>query len=386
MAAIQVPPDSTGKKVDTVTLSDAGSEVHRQKMVITGGSGTAEIVVVTDTTPGASAMGLVVRPIGAITLSGTATVAGAVTISGTATVAGSVGISGFPSSLTTGSITASAEEATLSTPGANGIGLQIAGAFTGAIQFEVTIDNSNWVSHALLNKSTNTLVASASAAGVFIGSVGDYRQFRLRASAFTAGGTADYAINLTYGTDSLRLDGPLPAGSANIGTLNNISATVTVAGVVAMSGTATISGNVNISATAPVAGTLNISGSVEVSGAVGLFTTAVHSSASRGPRCVLASTSANVILASAPGAGLSIFVTQVAVTNASGTNTRARLGSSATPGNVTMMLAQSGGGFVMNFTPPWEISANEAFLVSVKPNVSEGIFNAHFFVGSSDSF
>src|SRR5574339_601253 len=134
MASIQVPPDSTGKKVDTVTLSDAGSEVHRQKVVLTGGSGTAEVVVVTDTTPGASAMGLVVRPIGNIA------------ISGTATIAGTVGISGFPSSLTTGTITASAQSSAVSTPGANGVGLQIAGTFTGAIQFEGTVDNSNWVS------------------------------------------------------------------------------------------------------------------------------------------------------------------------------------------------------------------------------------------------
>lgn len=240
---VQVPPDSTGKKIDTVTLTDALSEVHRQKMVVTGGSGTAEVVVVTDAAPAAGDMGLVVRQ------AGTATVAGSVAISGTAQVA-------------------------IATP----------------------------------------IV------------------------------------------------------------VNNISAT------------AIIAGNVNISATATVVGALNISGSVVVAGNVNLFTSAAVPSASRGPRCVIASTSANVTLIAAPGAGISIFVTHIAVSNASGSNTRARVGTSASIGQVTMMMAQSAGGFVMTFTPPWEVSANEALLCSVKPNASEGIFNVHYFVGSADAF
>lgn len=286
MAVIQVPPDSSGKAVDTVTLSDAGVEVHRQKLVVAGGSGTAEIVVVTNAAAGAADMGLVVRHAGTATIAGTVNVNGGVAVSGTATIAGSVVISGTAT---------------------------VAGV-VGLTAGTANIGNLDFISR-----------------------------------------TVQVAVGTPF-------------------TLNNISATVTVAG------------NINISATAPVAGTLNISGSVVVAGSVGLFTTAESPSASRGPRCIIASTSSTVILASAPGAGLSIFVTSIAVSNASGSNTRARVGSSATPGNVTMLMAQSGGGFVMNFAPPWQLSANEALLVSVKPNASEGIFNAHFFVGSSDSF
>lgn len=208
MSSIQVPPDSTGKKVDTVTLSDAGSEVHRQKVVIAGASGTAEVVATSMSSPAASAVGLVVRQVGAI---------------------------------------------------------------------------------------------------------------------------------------------------------EGISATVTVAG------------NVNISATA------NVSiRSIYVTGAV--------PSASRGPRSVLVSTSANATLIAAPGAGFAIYVTQVNCTNASGVNTRARLGTSASIGQVTMMMAQSGGGFVAQYIPVWKLSTNEALVGSVKPNASEGIFNIHFFVASADAF
>ena len=291
MAGIQVPPDSTGKVVDTVTLSDAGSEVHRQKMVVTGGSGTAEVVTVGMSAPAASAMGLTVRH------AGTAIVAGIVTLASTVTVVGTVTVNG---------------------------GVAISGTAIVAISTPFTVNN---------------ISATVNVAGTW----------------------------------------SLGAGTNNIGFINNISATVQVA----IATPFTIN---NISATSLVAGALNISGSIEVSGSVNIFTTAENVSASRGPRMVIASTSANVTLVAAPGAGLSVFVTHLIVSNASGSNTRARVGTSATVGNVTMMMAGSGGGFTMQFTPPWQLSANEALLGSVKPNASEGLFNVHFFVGSADAF
>jgi hypothetical protein len=117
-----------------------------------------------------------------------------------------------------------------------------------------------------------------------------------------------------------------------------------------------------------------------------VYVTGANPSASRGPRCVIASSSANVTLVAAPGAGMAIYVTEVYATNASGTNTRARIGTSASIGQVTMLMAQSGGGFCAQYIPVWKLSTNEALLCSVKPNVSEGIFNVHFFVASADAF
>ena len=288
---IQVPPDSTGKKVDAASLDDAAASVYRQKMVVTGGSGTAEVVQVVAVAASADAMGLVVRHAGTATVTGTVNVNGGVAISGTATVAGSVAITGTA-------------QVAIGTP--------------------IVVNN-------------------------------------ISATSIVAGVVA------------------LTAGTAVIGDLNAISRTVQVA----IGTPFTVN---NISATSIVAGSLTISGSVEVAGSVNIFTTGEVQSASRGPRCVIASTSANATLIAAPGAGLSIFVTHLAVSNAAGSNTRARAGTSATIGAVTMMLAASGGGYVMQFTPPWQLSANEAMLCSVKPNASEGIFNVHFFVGSADAF
>lgn len=312
MAAIQVPPDSTGKRVDTVTLTDALVEVHRQKMVVTGGSGTAEVVVVTNAAPAGTDMGLVVRHAGTATVAGTVNVNGGVAISGTAQVA-------------------------ISTP------------FT-------------------VNNISATVVVS--------GLVG-----------LTAGTAVIGDINAISRTVQVAVGTPF--------TVNNISATVTVAG------------NVNISTmpavTIAAGQTINdISRTVNVAigtpftiqGISTTVTTVVSTirkasevpSVSHGPRCVTASTSANVSFVAAPGVGLAIYVTSLAASNAGAVGSRARVGSSATPGNVTMFMASAGGGFVMQFEPPWQLSANEALLCSVKPNTSDGLFNVHFFVASADAF
>lgn len=170
----------------------------------------------------------------------------------------------------------------------------------------------------------------------------------------------------------------LDAGTANIGHINHISATVTVAGVVGLTaGTANIGSINNISATVTVAGNVNISATATVQ-VIG-YTPAIMS-ASHGPKCVTASTSANVTLIASPGAGANVYVTQLMVGNMSSTLTRARIGTSASISTVVQPCAASGGGFVLNFDPPWMLSASEACVCSVKPNVSEVYFTVNFFV------
>jgi hypothetical protein len=258
---VRVPPDSTGKRVDAASLDDAAVAVYRQKMAVSGVSGTAEVVAVINANAAGTEYGLAVRHVG----TALAAVTGTVNLGAGATNIGSI------------------------------------------------------------NNISATVVAA------------------------------------------------LAAGTNNIGRINDISATVNVAG------------NVNISATANVVGSLNISGSVVVSGSVNLFTAAVIPSASRGPRCVPVSTSALATLVAAPGAGMAIYVTSLIISNAAGANTKARVGTSASSGQVQAMMAASGGGFVCQYVPPWKLSTNEALVGSVKPNASEGLFNVHFYVASADA-
>jgi len=313
---IQVPPDSTGKLVDATSMTQGAVVVERQLINISGASGTAEVVVVTDATPAAGDMGLVVRQAGPVSVVGQVSITNNLNISAIAAVAISgTAIVAFGSPQTINNISAA---------------VTVQGNISASIIGNINISN------------TPSVI--------------------------------------------------LATGANNIGTINNISASVTVQGNVNISAmpNVTISAMPNVSAT--IINNINISAmpAVNISATANVAVTRVYASpavpsASRGPRCIIASTSANTTLIAAPGANLAIYITGLQVSNASGSNTRARVGTSASIGQVQMMMAASGGGFVTQYDPPWKLSTNEALVGSVKPNASEGIFNIHFFVASADA-
>jgi hypothetical protein len=242
--------------------------------------------------------------------------------------------------------------------------------------------------------------------------IGSINNISATVSVVNAAGTANIgAVSLGAGTANIgfinnisaTLSTVLAAGTANIGTLNNISATLST---VLAAGTANIGTLNNISATLSTvlaAGTANIGTINNISAAVVLAAGAANigtinnisatvivaqgpsaiTSVSHGPTCVTCSTSAVVTLVASPGAGLFIYITSLAVTNGGTVNGLARVGTSASAAAVLMYCASAGGGFVMNFNPPWKLSASEAALCSVKPNTSGNTyFNVNFYVAA----
>ena len=107
-------------------------------------------------------------------------------------------------------------------------------------------------------------------------------------------------------------------------------------------------------------------------------------SASRGPKTVVVSTSVGVVLVAAPAAAEHIYVTMLGVTNASSTLTRADVFAASQTGSTVckMVLAASGGGFVMHYDPPIKLNSATQLTCRIKPNVSECFFNVHFYVGA----
>src|SRR6266403_3247181 len=80
---IQVPPDSTGKKVDAVSMDVGADTVYRQRIVIADNTGTATFAMLLSAAPAATDVGLVVRNIP----SGTQSIVGQVSIvAGTANI------------------------------------------------------------------------------------------------------------------------------------------------------------------------------------------------------------------------------------------------------------------------------------------------------------
>ncbi len=209
----------------------------------------------------------------------------------------------------------------------------------------------------------------------------------------------------------------IAAGTSNIGFINGISATVTIAGRISLgAGTANfgtlndISRTVEVHVSTPF--TIN---NISATSVVGLsYVTDLTSGAqvvvgdslnsairvhlvaddfasgviavmstSHGPKSIVCSVSANTSLIVSPGGGISVYVTQLAVSNhAASYAVQARIGTSASASTIQMYLAPNGGGFVMNFDPPWKLSASEAAICSVKPGGSDCYFNVNFYVAA----
>lgn len=104
-------------------------------------------------------------------------------------------------------------------------------------------------------------------------------------------------------------------------------------------------------------------------------------SATRGPVTVTGVGTSSVEIVAAPGAGLSIHVTYVAVANANSTagkvsirdNTTARL-TFPVPGN-----NQAGGAGPMELNPPWKLAANSP-LTAISDTASSASVNVQYYV------
>lgn len=65
-AFVQVPPDSTGKKVDTSELTVSGSTVERQRLVVADPAAAAALAAVRNVPPGGADYGVITRPVPAV--------------------------------------------------------------------------------------------------------------------------------------------------------------------------------------------------------------------------------------------------------------------------------------------------------------------------------
>jgi hypothetical protein len=425
-----VPTDGSGKKVDAASLDVGADTVFRQRIVLADNAATQEFATIT---------GGILQVGGNVNLSATATVAGVVGLTaGTANIGSINHISRTVEVTVSTPFTVNNISRTVSVVCATPFILQgISTTVNVAVATPFTVNNISATVAAVLGAgaanigSINNISATVTVAGnvnisatatVVLGSVadftagsavrvGDSANGALRVNIVAGGlasqvslaaGTANIGIlnnisatvQVAIGTPftvnniSATVAAVLGAGAANIGSINNISATVTVAGVVGLTAGAANIGHLNhISRTVEVAISTpitvnNISATVMIAVAGYTPATVAVMSASHGPKCVTASTSANVTLVASPGAGLFVYITQIMVGNNSSTKTLARIGTSASISTVVQPLAADGGGFVFNFDPPWRVSASEAAVCSVKPNVSQVYFTVNFYVGS----
>jgi hypothetical protein len=106
-------------------------------------------------------------------------------------------------------------------------------------------------------------------------------------------------------------------------------------------------------------------------------------SATRGPAFItgLALASGTVQIVAAPGAGLSIHVTSITVTNASGTAGKVSLKDGTTDRLNFPVPATNASGMSMTLDPPWKLAANAALQASSDTATAASV-NVQFYVAA----
>lgn len=105
---------------------------------------------------------------------------------------------------------------------------------------------------------------------------------------------------------------------------------------------------------------------------------AVADGTNQGPSVTTLTTTGNVALVAAPGAG-SIHVLGISASNTSSTGVRVDIKDGTTT-RLSMFLAADGGGFVWQFNQPWKITATTALQGALSAAVTDVRVTVHFFV------
>lgn len=122
----------------------------------------------------------------------------------------------------------------LTTDGKDTIAVQVTGTYTGALSLQGTVNGTNWITlggNVFQQVTTGALSATITSGtqSIFLAGVGAFTKVRITGLAAMTG-TATITIRGVDGNSMVALDGPIPAGSAAIGSVTVASGAVTVSG------------------------------------------------------------------------------------------------------------------------------------------------------------
>jgi hypothetical protein len=105
----------------------------------------------------------------------------------------------------------------LTTTGLGSAGIQITGTWAGTLEFDGTVDGTNWIQIRAVQFG-GTLVGGTTVNGLFFAQVGGLLKIRIYATSWTSG-TATIYIEGTAATNAITLANSLPVGTNSIGIL-----------------------------------------------------------------------------------------------------------------------------------------------------------------------
>jgi len=133
----------------------------------------------------------------------------------------------------------------IATTNYGGVAFTVAGTWTGAITVELSQDNSTWYTTSYVALASGNTASSFTANTSGQVNVVGYAYFRLK-GATVSSGTAIINLVASNKVGTVNMDHPLPAGSNNIGNINNITGTITLPTLAATS-TLQTTGNTSLS-------------------------------------------------------------------------------------------------------------------------------------------
>lgn len=116
----------------------------------------------------------------------------------------------------TGSITAVSQNIALALNGKSGVAIQITGTWVGTLQFEGTVDGTNWVTANGVYAGASTPGPTTTTNGIVRVTPSGFAQFRITSTAWTSG-TAVITIRASDATGGTFLNQSLTAGTNAIG-------------------------------------------------------------------------------------------------------------------------------------------------------------------------
>lgn len=122
-----------------------------------------------------------------------------VDLPGDATNGLDVDITRVAASVASGSITANAQSITRALEGESGVSVQITGTWVGTLQFEATVDGTNWVAVNGVGAGTANIATTTTVNGLFRNTPAGCASFRVTSTAWTSG-TAVVSIRAALGT------------------------------------------------------------------------------------------------------------------------------------------------------------------------------------------
>lgn len=149
----------------------------------------------------------------------------------------------------------------LTTDGKDTIAVQVTGTYTGALSLQGTVNGTNWITlggNVFQQVTTGALSATITSGtqSIFLAGVGALTKVRITGLAAMTG-TATITIRGVDGNSMVALDGPIPAGSAAIGSVTVASGAVTVTPVTATAYSVVTTASTNGANIKNAAGTLH---------------------------------------------------------------------------------------------------------------------------------